>query len=436
MAYLYISDNPTRVQRGGNIRIYNKDDLIDPIDESYMLQNYSGKIRLISPSNGTPTGSSVSVPPSTTITSDVVAYSNAELPSVTNVKQFCDYTQENLLRTGPTGPQGSQGIQGFPGPQGLRGLDGNFGNTGPAGPTGSVGPTGSSGSRGPTGLQGNKGITGPSGGPPGPTGLTGDVGLVGPTGSTGLGSTGPIGRTGATGPQGPIGDEGPTGMQGWLGETGPTGPTGRFETSDFPFTSGFTGPLPDDNILQPMMAMRLPRNSAFDGLNAAILGEFRATADVGNAEGVGAAGYSDIKSTGRLYGTYGGYFYTVVRNSGTVDGFETLGAKSKLRMESGSNVLINHPEAIVSAFKAELELIDGWNNTGSQVTSVIESVSNIGSARSLYGGQGITASSAAGAVVEDPDMFARGIIFTAISETQAIYGFLIAILLLVFGGIL
>ena len=51
-------------------------------------------------------------------------------------------------------------------------------------------------------------------------------------------------------------------------------------------------------------------------------------------------------------------------------------------------------------------------------------------------GQGITASTAAGAVVEDPEMFARGVIFTAISETQAIYGFLIAILLLVFGGIL
>ncbi|MBI5679933.1 MAG: V-type ATP synthase subunit K [Methanobacterium sp.] len=51
-------------------------------------------------------------------------------------------------------------------------------------------------------------------------------------------------------------------------------------------------------------------------------------------------------------------------------------------------------------------------------------------------GQGITAASASGAVVEDPDMFARGIIFTALSETQAIYGFLIAILLMVFGGIL
>jgi V/A-type H+/Na+-transporting ATPase subunit K len=51
-------------------------------------------------------------------------------------------------------------------------------------------------------------------------------------------------------------------------------------------------------------------------------------------------------------------------------------------------------------------------------------------------GQGITAASAVGAVAEDNDMFARGIIFSALSETQAIYGFLIAILLLVFSGLL
>lgn len=51
-------------------------------------------------------------------------------------------------------------------------------------------------------------------------------------------------------------------------------------------------------------------------------------------------------------------------------------------------------------------------------------------------GQGITAASSVGAVVEDPDMFARGIIFSALPETQAIYGFLIAILLMVFSGIL
>ena len=51
-------------------------------------------------------------------------------------------------------------------------------------------------------------------------------------------------------------------------------------------------------------------------------------------------------------------------------------------------------------------------------------------------GQGITSAGAVGAVVEDPDMFARGIIFSALSETQAIYGFLIAILLIVFSKII
>lgn len=51
-------------------------------------------------------------------------------------------------------------------------------------------------------------------------------------------------------------------------------------------------------------------------------------------------------------------------------------------------------------------------------------------------GQGIVASSSVGAVVEDKSMFAQGIIFSALPETQAIYGFLIAILLMVFGGIL
>jgi len=51
-------------------------------------------------------------------------------------------------------------------------------------------------------------------------------------------------------------------------------------------------------------------------------------------------------------------------------------------------------------------------------------------------GQGMVAAASAGAVVENPDMFARGVIFTAMPETQAIYGFLIAILLIVFGGIL
>jgi V/A-type H+-transporting ATPase subunit K len=51
-------------------------------------------------------------------------------------------------------------------------------------------------------------------------------------------------------------------------------------------------------------------------------------------------------------------------------------------------------------------------------------------------GQGMAAASSVGAVVEDNEMFARGIIFSALPETQAIYGFLIAILLMVFSGML
>jgi V/A-type H+-transporting ATPase subunit K len=84
--------------------------------------------------------------------------------------------------------------------------------------------------------------------------------------------------------------------------------------------------------------------------------------------------------------------------------------------------------------------IMGTGSAGLSVTSGLVAI-GAGAAVGFAGlgsgmGQGITASSAVGAVVEEPDMFARGIIFTALSETQAIYGFLIAILLMVFGGIL
>jgi len=51
-------------------------------------------------------------------------------------------------------------------------------------------------------------------------------------------------------------------------------------------------------------------------------------------------------------------------------------------------------------------------------------------------GQGIAAAGSVGAVAEDRGMFAQGIIFSVLPETQAIYGFLIAILLMVFGGLI
>ncbi len=82
----------------------------------------------------------------------------------------------------------------------------------------------------------------------------------------------------------------------------------------------------------------------------------------------------------------------------------------------------------------------GGSGSGLDVTAGIIAI-GAGAAIGFAGlgsgmGQGIAAASSVGAVVEDNSMFARGIIFSALEETQAIYGFLIAILLMVFGGIL
>ncbi len=51
-------------------------------------------------------------------------------------------------------------------------------------------------------------------------------------------------------------------------------------------------------------------------------------------------------------------------------------------------------------------------------------------------GQGIAASGGIGAYSEKEDVFGKGIVFSVLPETQAIYGLLIAILLMVFGGLL
>ncbi len=49
-------------------------------------------------------------------------------------------------------------------------------------------------------------------------------------------------------------------------------------------------------------------------------------------------------------------------------------------------------------------------------------------------GQGIASSAAAGATAEDEKLLAKMLVFAALPETQAIYGFVIAIILLfVFG---
>jgi|GEM_PF-4803 len=51
-------------------------------------------------------------------------------------------------------------------------------------------------------------------------------------------------------------------------------------------------------------------------------------------------------------------------------------------------------------------------------------------------GQGIAASSGIGCVAEKEELFGRGMVFSVLPETQAIYGLLVAILLMIFSGLL
>jgi V/A-type H+-transporting ATPase subunit K len=79
---------------------------------------------------------------------------------------------------------------------------------------------------------------------------------------------------------------------------------------------------------------------------------------------------------------------------------------------------------------------EGSISTGAGVVAVGAGLSIGFAAFGSALGQGIAAASSVGVLVEDSEMFARALIFTVLMETQAIYGFLIAILLMVFGGIL
>jgi len=51
-------------------------------------------------------------------------------------------------------------------------------------------------------------------------------------------------------------------------------------------------------------------------------------------------------------------------------------------------------------------------------------------------GQGISSASGIATVAEDSDMFGKGMVFSVLPETQAIYGLLISILLMIFSGLL
>ena len=80
--------------------------------------------------------------------------------------------------------------------------------------------------------------------------------------------------------------------------------------------------------------------------------------------------------------------------------------------------------------------------TGNLVTTLAAGVVSIGCglAVGFAGfsaiGQGIAAAAGIGATAEKPEMFGKGIVFAAICETQAIYGLLVAVLLMAFTGLI
>ncbi len=76
----------------------------------------------------------------------------------------------------------------------------------------------------------------------------------------------------------------------------------------------------------------------------------------------------------------------------------------------------------------EIQMFIGLVGVGAGLSVGVAGLSGIG--------QGIAAGSGIATVAEDEQMFGRGMVFSVLPETQAIYGMLIAILLMVFSGML
>lgn len=197
-----------------------------------------------------------------------------------------------------TGPQGEVGPKGDTGEQGPKGDTGATGPKGDTGATGAQGPKGATGETGATGPQGPKGETGPRG-PQGEQGIQGETGPAGPQGAKGdkgdaftysdftaeqlatlkgdKGDTGPQGEKGEAGATGPTGPEGPRGPQGEQGPQGQTGPQGE---------QGPAGPKGETGSGFKVLG--------YYGTKAALDAAQKATAQPGDAYGVGAAEPYDI----------------------------------------------------------------------------------------------------------------------------------------------
>jgi V/A-type H+-transporting ATPase subunit K len=92
------------------------------------------------------------------------------------------------------------------------------------------------------------------------------------------------------------------------------------------------------------------------------------------------------------------------------------------------SVLILLGVGIIGTTSAKLPLPIGLAALGAGIAVGVAGLSGLG--------QGIAASSAIGAVSEKEDMFGRGMVFSVLPETQAVYGFIVAVLILVSTGMI
>ena len=83
---------------------------------------------------------------------------------------------------------------------------------------------------------------------------------------------------------------------------------------------------------------------------------------------------------------------------------------------------------IFGATKGEVSMPMAWGAVGAGLAVGIAGISAIG--------QGIAAAGGMGAVLEKAKSFGKAILFSVLPETQALYGFLIAILILIGFGVL
>jgi hypothetical protein len=424
--YIYISSVPVDFQRSGRTISYKKGSIIDPSDEAYMKENFSGRIRIIGPDYSPDTQAASNLQ----YRSEYVQYTHKELPSISTVKEALDYLKDNSRADGPTGPRGIDGPTGPQGFSGSLGLMGPTGHVGLTGTTGSTGPTGPQGNVGPAGQSGRIGPTGPSGGPQGLPGMTGPTGYVGPTGPTGLGPTGPTGPQGFRGYVGPIGPTGITGMQGWPGETGPPGPTGSFDVVTYPIYVGITGPSIEGLNVDPILSMRRSDVESNTDLITAIRTGVRVAGNLSDVRSVGSLSEAEVIDDTQIKEIFGSFSATIVKSGGIITGYETLGSKSKLMMQNGSRVIMpGNDESVIAGFKSDLDLQSGWLNEGNQRTAGIVSHILSGKADSLFVGighvdNGIDMSSSVidGVLIKLPNnaLLQQGFDFSVVTRTETV----------------